>query len=646
MDWKRCLAMVCGGTLLVCGAMAVGCGDNAGNQKATFLSRAVELAELVNEVPLTADVHNGAKKTENKAGNDTQKTKPVTVRSDSTAFRSIVAPMTSGSIDVTDPADNSAYHTWPFADSEYARMTWADNYIEQIKQIKDIATDNIVQLGVWVDGFTSQYAQRIRLCYDSVNDVATIESLNTNVLMDGGIYWRIRSTYNADGNTVIDASLKSVDAGKVVSNNSVYYIENEEWLVCMDSDDTGNNGGGICYADLSADGNPYTFLSGDLLNYRFYMAGKPYVYFEMEHTVSEEYDAGYNYFLNDSNSDRIGKLFHQENTAVLWLDVYRLTGWDRLEKIERQDFGANSSTSTYPIEYKLTIGETIFGEEVKEFIVDGGHLDGGYTIRINTFPISGNCPALAFTVYTEKDENGKSKTAAEIVKTTMDYFGLSFKDEVVSEQIANADRVDELLKKFKAFGEDGKFYISKELFKERLAEYLTVDYSAADIYRYLDETTVAIDEQKKDETYYAIFSAETTGAVVWNTETDEADLSEITATVKKNALMQKSGEYVLCVAWCDAFHAHAVAETTAIWQDGDLSLTGLTTFSITELPIGEYSLKAYVAKKVDGGYLRISQLFDLYSDGEFTSEKIWETSVSTLNADETGISLVFVSSEK
>lgn len=551
------------------------CGGD-GDDKPTLLDRAQELSQEVDKILSTEELLKEKEATLTKG-----------IAEDEIAFTSV----TDGWTDVSNPNENGRYQEYLESgrytmDTTKTHLTNADTFVEEVKNVKNSVLNYVVQLNTWVgDSYTEG---GWRLGYDKLNDVVTIETLarSDNYLYGETFdYYNIKAAQTEDGKALIEASYIATHSGALNYRSSVRFYEDELWLYTTEimNQQTHKLMRILVYADLvngtiasvsQADRETALMKRGD----------------ETGYIVKPHYSNDIRLYADNAQGERVANAFYYPNgVSYAYIDIYELTGWDALY------------TDGTNYELLLENGE-VLSPSRKEFTV----LDT--PIEVATY--ERDCPYLALYFNPTQE-----KSFSDYVLGSLAAFGLSFKDESVADVFKGYDDLDAFRRSVKVFDKDGTFEPTEEEFAD-LFERIDIKSPSIDEMRsMLSEPKISHAEQVEDEAYYEIYNTDFSGQVSLNQDTGILNLSEITVTSEQSVVLNK-GKYNLCIALCDEFSSVLVSSQQADYVKGTLSITGAPEYDINSAPIGEYVLKAYLAKESGA---RISKMVTLSAtDGAYS----------------------------
>lgn len=569
--------------------------NNGGGSDAihpTFLSRAVELAESVDAIPTSVELHGegvGAKLLSSPLlGNF-----GVSLLSDSV-----------GGSDVSDPKNNSDYQWYLQTDRlthdmYYTMSGYGDEVIESVKIIKKIAVENIVQLNTWVTGFTSQFAEHIRMNYDSANDVVIIEAITT-INGPTARYCKINATYDKNGKAIVDAYMTDVVDGKLDREYNVYYAEDDEWnVVCYNSfGELPHQYSYMSHADLSVkERSIITYLLGGAAFKMKGEEGTPNIYFVTEYDSGLIYDGqtgqyikgepkigSQSFYLANSNNERVGMIHTYEKHISLTLDAYEMKGWNKLL--------LNGS------EYTLQIGDVLYGGDFKS--IDVGGKSAQIAIQNN------HCPSIYISF-----ELGNNASVESEIKKILSEIGLAFKDSACEKLLSLPERAHDLRAKFEIAGVDGNYMLTNDFFVESIDKFIVHPNTPEEIMAFLSQPKVPIEQQTDDSSYYEIYNATLDGKASIDPESGNVDLSAISISLSGSALLVRDGKYAVCAVISNGFESRVISSAEATWNGGDLKISGLSKFDLHEVELGEYSIRIYLAKVGSDSSIRISPILSV-----------------------------------
>jgi hypothetical protein len=606
-----------------------------------YLSRATQLMDNLDNVPTGSAISSYSSSSEEEEAS-TPSAKAASAKITGTDTQQHA----SDYVDLSNPDENENYQDYLFSgrlyyDSHHSFIVNSDQVVTNFQSMKDLVLNKIVQLNTWVK---INSFERYRLSYDSVSDVATIESISLETLDVNGshqdciLYTNIKSTYNSDGKSVIRGytSLTLTQTGQIYSNTSVDYVEDTSWVVsCVyDPDLADIHADFVCGCDLSSPSKEFFLLPyGNTI-----LIKKSIPYFvdlrKEDRTNEGDIYSQYYYKLSNSNDENVGSwtsdtmLDEDEVTSFsLNFNIYEMNGWDKFY-YENGVYTISSNDNVI-----ISSGDAYAGESTT--VISGSLEHISYNMQLVYSKDLIYAPEIMIGIMCDY-----SISRYDAVMQVLESIGLSFKDESVLNQIKYLDSYNDLLSEFHALGLNGTDNITTELFFSILAEYSFETLSVDEMIALADEESIDMYDQVQDYTYYEVFTPQITNTATIDEQEQTIDLSQVTMTVEANALMVKDTKYAIVLTAIDDFNAITLESAEATYTDTSVTIDGLQILQLTDLfeqvSYGEYRLKIYLARITDDTAVKISDIYDLSAE-EGTYTITTEDYIFTLTTDESGI---------
>lgn len=599
----------------------IGCGKSGDKDLTTFLKnqKVQELAENVDKVP------NGTAMT------GVQQTQLASVSTNGNAggvstLNSNNAGGTTGQIKLLSDSSDQEIAITP----QYFELSDGYNYkigselnrynsmVSGAKSFKnELLTMTVVtQYDVWVYRFDNK-SSKVRLHYDANLDVLTMEEIFIGP--NGTSYRKVVSSYDINGNIVIDSYKSEYQDGILTAENNFHYNEN---VIYSLEDATYSYNQSSNRLDKTYHLVEFVLEEGKeqttMMTYNYSI--KNYEQTDEIRSISGNvstirqengYKILYTKNLSSSTPEYTTRIFDSNGHTVASLEyrhtgenkisvtptvtpLYILQGYDKLYK--------NQSADTY----YLTKGTTqipLTRENLKY-----ENLEIIYYTLIEDTDI--HLPSLMFYKCAKEYEVGSNFNTYNYLSTYFDTLGLSFKDtnlKTIFDFAQNShDYIDTDLS---AFGLTSFDNISYDVFMEMFKSYQQYQISYDEIETINNGTIINYYEQTSDDTKYQRLNLKDEVEVVIDAVNGTMDLSNINITIPKKQLFVEGNQYRLIVALTSATHSIELGYKEVLFNNDSMNFTGFTSVTPDVNDIKEdeqYTLSIYLAGNTSEGYLRMT----------------------------------------
>lgn len=475
----------------------------------------------------------------------------------------------------------------------------------------------ITQYDAWVDrGHYDNASSKARLHYDANLDVLTMEEIFIGP--NGTSYQKVVSSYDINGNMVIDYYKSEYKDGILTYETNFHYNENVIYSLedaTYSYNKTANRLGKTYHLVefVLEEGKEQTTMMEYNYSIKNYeqtdeirlISGKV-------STIRQEngYKILYTKNLSSSTPEYTTRIFDPNGHTVASLEyrhteenkisvtptvtpLYILQGYDKLYK--------NQSGTYY-----LTKGTTQIPLTRENLKYD--NLEIMYYTLIEDTDI--HLPSLMFYNCAKEYEVGSDFNTYNYLSTYFNTLGLSFKDtnlKTIFDFAQNShDYIDTGLS---AFGLTSFDDISYDVFMEMFKSYQQYQINYDEIETINNGTVINYYEQTSDDTKYQRLNLKDEVNVSINTTNGTMDLTSINVTVPKKQLFVEGNQYRLIVALTSATHSIELGYKEVLFNNDSMNFTGFTSVTPDVNDIKEdeqYTLSIYLAGNTSEGYLRMT----------------------------------------
>ena len=531
--------------------------------------------------------------------------------------------------------------------------------VEGAKSFKNelLTITTIKQYNIWVDRdhYSMGATSKVKVNYDVNLDMLTMEEIyiapNGNKM--GTVYKKIVSSYDVNGNIVIDSFRSEYHDDDLVYENSFHYNENvifsfaevnyqyrdseyKNGVQVIDSvigtyklaefvlEEGKEQTSLMTYSATTGkvNGVDQTFIGNGSLIALKPINGYNVIY---RKTLSST-DKTYETTIYDVNGHTVADFYYnytQDDKIKIkpMVAMYLLDGYQGVYKEESGNY------------YLLVDGNKYSTENLKYedlTIYLSSHIEGLYIeySKEGTITEWVEIPVIRFMAGKQYDMDSNFNVYDYLVG----YFntlGLSFKDnslELIIENVQNShDLIDT---NWSAFGLSSFENVSYDVFSEMFNEYKSMKVDMNTINALNQEPSVMINEQVVDETEYKNIAINDEIEIAIDSSTGTIDLSKINIIIPKKQLFAEGNKYRLVVELTSSTHSIELTYQEVTFNNDSMNFTGFTSATpiFDKFKEGEqYTLSIYLAGYTSEGYLRMTNDIRLkytnFSDFEIDAEK-------------------------
>lgn len=626
----------------------VACGGEQNKDKdVTTITRSAKVKELgdnVDKVPNATEVTNLEQNTSLLSNNDKNKVREL-----------------SGSTDEEVPVKPQYFdNVSGYKNAIGGELERFNSHVASAKSFKNelLTITTIKQYNIWVDRdfYSMGVTSKVKVNYDVNLDMLTMEKIHIapNGNKMGTVYEKIVSSYDINGNIVIDSFRSEYHNEDLVYENSFHYNENVKFSfaeVSYQYRDSENKNGVEVTNSVTGNYKLAEFILEDgkeqtsLMTYSA-TTGKVN---GVEQTVSgygsltclkqvDGYNVLYKKILSSTDKS-YENIIYDENGHTLASFNYNYTPDGKIKiKPMVALYLLEGYTGVYKESmtgnYYLLSGEKKYHtedlkcEDLNVYLMthtEGLYISGGKEEMITQWV---EIPILKF-IDGKEYEQGSSFDVYNFLEGYLNTLGLTFKNsdikEIIKETHSNHNLIDT---NWSAFGLSNFENISYEVFSKMFNEYKPIKVDLATINNLNQEPKVMLDEQVVDELQYQNIAIDDEVEITIDSTTGTIDLSKINITIPKKQLFSEGNKYRLVVELTSSTRSIELAYQEVIFNNDSMIFTGFTsaTPEVDRFTAGEqYTLSIYLAGYTSEGYLRMTNDIKLkyinFSDFEISSEK-------------------------
>jgi len=530
--------------------------------------------------------------------------------------------------------------------------------VEGAKSFKNelLTITTIKQYNIWVDRdhYGAGATSKVKVNYDVNLDMLTMEEIyiapNGNKM--GTVYEKVVSSYDVNGNIVIDSFRSEYHDDELVYENSFHYNENvifsfaEVNYQYRDSENkngvqvTDSVNGTYKLAEFvleegkeqtslmtysattgKVNGVEQTFVGNGSIIALKPINGYNVIY---RKTLSST-DKAYETTIYDVNGHTVADFhynYSQDDKIKIkpMIAMYLLDGYQGVYKEDSGNY------------YLLVDGNKYSTNDLKYddlTIYLSSHVEGLYINNSKEGTITKWVEIPVIRFIDGKEYNvGSTFSAYDYLVGYLDTLGLSFKDNGLETIIENVQNSHDLVDTdWEAFGLSNFENISYEVFSKMFNEYKPFRVDLDTINALNQEPKVMINEQVVDETLYKNIPLNDEIEISIDSSTGAIDLSNINITISKKQLFSKGNTYRVIVALTSSTHSIELAYKEVTFNHASMNFTGFSsvTPSAERFKEGEkYTLSIYLAGYTSEGYLRMTNDASLkytnFNDFELNTE--------------------------
>ena len=533
--------------------------------------------------------------------------------------------------------------------------------VEGAKSFKNelLTITTIKQYNIWVDRdyYDAGVTSKVKVNYDVNLDMLTMEEIYIAPNGDkmGTVYEKVVSSYDVDGNIVIDSFRSEYHDEQLKYENSFHYNENvifsfaEVEYLYRNSE----NKNGVQITD-SVTGNyrlaefvleegkeqtslmTYSATTGKVNGVLQTVSGYGSLtalkqvdgYNVLYRKTLSVTDKVYETIIYDGNGHTVGKFdyhYNQNNEIEIkpLVPMYLLQGYDGVYK---------DSTSG---NYYLKVGNNTYNtSDLKYGGIDvylTSYIEGRYMShedKNNPINVYVNIPVIQF-VQGKHYVAGSNFNVYDYLVGYFNTLGLSFKDNNLENLFKTVQDSHDLIDtNWNAFGLSSFENVSYEIFSKMFNEYKPFRVDLATIDQLNQEPSVMIDQQVVDETQYKNIAINDEIEISIASTTGAMDLSNINITVPKKQLFAEGNKYRLVVALTSSTRSIELGYKEVTFNNNSMNFTGFSSVTpeVDRFKEGEqYTLSIYLAGYTSEGYLRMTNdikvKYTNFSDFEIETQK-------------------------
>ncbi len=534
-------------------------------------------------------------------------------------------------IDVTDPAnDPDIIEGFDYLSSNMAVLQNSNQYIDVVKNLKDNTCSVVRMLNTWVSLNEGDGNHRMRLSYDQVLDALYIEQLQIG---EGKTYYSIKSDYNEKGLINI-SSFETTIRDNAVFERCLEYVENESLkVVNVTYVDGLLENIALTYSDLTYtepivtclesarlnQGDRYSFdvrksvfqsssedSNGLAICYGYQIAelqeGNPLNPDETsDESLKEHYDniaynnSEYLYIKNKADLASI-MIQHSIGTATSYnISMYDLKGYDKITKEGNL--------------YKVYVGDNIYQNKADGMYGPDDYIETDTSDYYSTAHVSDSYSGASLYVSIVEKE-GCSKTKSAALQEVLSSMGLSFKEDSVAENVKSIDNLSTSLSNYKFYGVSADTILLPSEIEKIYYQYRNpIIASKEEVEALAKEEYVFYNNQKDDESYFALCSNGVEGSFAFDYETNTFDLSNITITLPQSNLFNRGEEYSLVAKLTDGVNVFDLDSNYVTYEGVETSISLNSNVALPSgLYDGKYNVLVYLTPKNDV-FSRMSNLY-------------------------------------
>ena len=534
-----------------------------------------------------------------------------------------------------------------------SHVTGAKNFKNEILTITPVK-----QYNIWVDRdyYDMGVTSKVKVNYDVNLDMLTMEKIHIapNGGKTGTVYEKIVSSYDVNGNIVIDSFRSEYHDYDLAYENSFHYNENVIFSfaeVNYQYRDEENKGGVIVTDSVTGNYKLAEFIleeGKEQTSLMTYSATTGKVN-GVEQTVSgygsltalkqvdgynvlyrktlSSTDKVYETTIFDSNGHTLADFdynYSQDNKISIkpTIPMYLLDGYTGVYK--------DGTTGNY---YLLADGNKYYTDDLKYedlTIYLSSHTEALYinSSKEGTVTKWVEIPVIRFVDGKEYNA-GSTFSVYDYLVGYFNTLGLSFKDNSLETVIDNVQSSHDLVDtNWDAFGLSSFDNISYEVFSKMFNEYKPIKVDLTAINALNQEPKVMIDEQVVDETQYKNIAINDEVEITIDSTTGTLDLSKINITIPKKQLFAEGNKYRLIAELTSSTRSIELAYKEVTFNNDSMNFTGFTSATpvVDRFKEGEqYTLSIYLAGYTSEGYLRMTNdikvKYTNFSDFEINAEK-------------------------
>ena len=582
------------------------CGGSSLSMRAKYIQ---QLAQNVDKVPLgteEATFKNGASAQVSAsalAASTAQKEKTTPTAATFSAEEMVEMPVTPANFD-----NLSSYKFFIANDVAYV-----DNQVNEIKNIKDSVLKDIKQYDVWVDMLYPGGTCKYKVNYDINFDLLTVETLDVDG--DNNKYSRLQSTYDANGNVVINYYDASYYENKIMHETTLKYIEDKIYTFHQIE---------FNYTDLGID------EEGEY--------NENHTLFETEQKEGGKQQTLYKchlYYRNDNGTIglndgycSVNMLKSYENFYVLYSSVKQnVTSSPRFEMRvfdldEHLVYDTSITSGSYIAKVvfreitgfdKIMVGAS--GHSVtKDYVVVNGQPVDNTKFKVVTnqegYDYQNGCWQYSPATYISGQISAIDTDMYTTLNTELQKYGMSFKDDGLRNIINTVNsEYFTIAQSWSAFNYTDFTDVSVEDFIATLSAYKVERVSKATIIGFNEQPCVDKTKQVRDTWEYKNFTLTEAVSISVDTTSGSIDLSSINISVEKKQIFIEGNQYKLTVCLTSGVHSIELAYVECTFNNQDMSFSGfnscqpqLDSFNLGE----EYTLCVYLAEKTGESYERMT----------------------------------------